>query len=80
MAPIGGWSLHRLCGFFLLVIIVYSPLSFIIIILIQHFDGHTHYQWKKVIAQLSFFTITLVITAVKLTSFSVYTYAMCANA
>lgn len=55
-----------MCFFFISpsTFIVHCP--FIIIILIQHFEGRTHYGGKKVIAQLIFFTITFVITAFKL--------------
>lgn len=55
-----------MCFFFISpsTFIVHCP--FIIIILIQHFEGRTHYSGKKVIAQLIFFTITFVITAFKL--------------
>lgn len=44
MAPVGGWPLRCMCVFY----ISHSPQAFIIMILVQHFDGHTHYRRKNV--------------------------------
>ena len=59
-----AFTLH-VVFFSLLLIIVHRPFSFIIIIFIQHLEGHTHYS-EKTNSTIRFSTIIFVSTAFKL--------------